>query len=252
MQTDLSLPFHQSSKDLSGVIPVNSDPKKWPKEWHTVYYKSYPRMPMVSLDSELKIDLSRGFFELLLNRQTDRKFTSEAVTIEDLSYLLRFSCGNSRLAKDGGKMLRVYPSAGSRYPIEIYALVVHSSPSLKSGLYHYHVKNHLLENIWDKDFSLNPEELKEYFGSVNGWVSDTGIIFFMTAVFYRNQMKYGERGYRYVLIEAGHIGQNLYLVSEALGLKCCALGGTRDKKIEELLDIDGVNESLVYAVAVGK
>jgi SagB-type dehydrogenase family enzyme len=74
----------------------------------------------------------------------------------------------------------------------------------------------------------------------------------MTDVFWRNQNKYGERGYRYILLEAGHIGQNIYLVSEALGLKCCALGGTRDENLEELVDIDGVTESVVYALAVGK
>ena len=73
----------------------------------------------------------------------------------------------------------------------------------------------------------------------------------MTAVFSRNQMKYGERGYRYVLLEAGHIGQNMYLNAAALSLKCCALGGTIDSKLEKFLDIDGITESVVYAVAFG-
>jgi len=58
--------------------------------------------------------------------------------------------------------------------------------------------------------------------------------------------------YRYILQEAGHIGQDAYLVSEALGMKCCALGGTRDENLEKLIDIDGVTESVVYALALGK
>ena len=74
----------------------------------------------------------------------------------------------------------------------------------------------------------------------------------MTSQFERTQMKYGERGYRYILLEAGHIGQNICLVSETLGLKCCALGGTMDKNLEELLDIDGETESVVYGFAIGK
>ena len=74
----------------------------------------------------------------------------------------------------------------------------------------------------------------------------------MTAVFDRSQMKYGERGYRYMLIEAGHVGQNFCLTAEALGLKCSALGGTHDEPIERLLDIDGVTESVMYALAIGK
>ena len=64
--------------------------------------------------------------------------------------------------------------------------------------------------------------------------------------------KYGKLGYRYILLEAGHIGQNMYLVSEALGLKCCALGGTRDENLEKLIDIDGVTEAVVYGFAVGR
>ena len=55
-----------------------------------------------------------------------------------------------------------------------------------------------------------------------------------------------------ILQESGHIGQNIYLVSEALGLKCCALAGTKDENLEKLIDIDGITESVVYALAVGK
>ena len=73
----------------------------------------------------------------------------------------------------------------------------------------------------------------------------------MTAVFSRTQNKYGERGYRYVLLEAGHVGQNLALAAEALGLRCAPLAGTRDETIETLLDIDGVTESLVYTLVFG-
>ncbi|OGJ54835.1 hypothetical protein A2880_02980 [Candidatus Peribacteria bacterium RIFCSPHIGHO2_01_FULL_49_38] len=70
----------------------------------------------------------------------------------------------------------------------------------------------------------------------------------ITAVFSRTINKYGDRGYRNILIEAGHVGQNLYLVSESLGLKCTAIAGTKDEEIERFLDIDGVTESVVYAL----
>ena len=64
-------------------------------------------------------------------------------------------------------------------------------------------------------------------------------------------MKYGDRGYRHVLAEAGHLAQNLYLISSALGLSCCAMGGYYDEEINNLLDIDGVGESIVYILAIG-
>ena len=73
----------------------------------------------------------------------------------------------------------------------------------------------------------------------------------MTAVFQRTQMKYAERGYRYVLLEAGHIGQNICLVANAVGLASCPIVGTYDAALERLIDIDGVTESVVYALGLG-
>jgi SagB-type dehydrogenase family enzyme len=74
----------------------------------------------------------------------------------------------------------------------------------------------------------------------------------MTAVFNRNQMKYGERGYRYILFEAGHIAQNVYLVSNAMDIGAVALGGFDDDLLNDFLEIDGEDESAVYAVVLGK
>ena len=181
---------------------------------------------------------------------------------------------------------RAQASGGARFPIEVYPIIFRSaqartpkeslddptgqanadSPAkiskgnlggqtqtdaenvLKAGLYHYNVKDHALDVLWDREFS--DDDIGQIF--TYPWVRDAAIGIVMTAVFSRNQSKYGERGYRYILLEAGHIGQNIYLVSEALGLKCCALGGTRDENLEKLIDIDGITESVVYGFAVGK
>ena len=99
---------------------------------------------------------------------------------------------------------------------------------------------------------INKKDLDQI--AIYEFVKDASLIIFLTAVFWRTQNKYKERGYRFVLIEAGHIGQNIYLISEALGLKCCALGGFRisDEQIEKLLDLDGVAESLVYTLVIGR
>jgi len=147
-----------------------------------------------------------------------------------------------------GSFRRVQPSGGARFPIETYIIVFRSGSELQQGLYHYDVKNHQLDILWDRAF--NNQDIDELFTYL--WVKDAAIGLVMTAVFERTQEEYGERGYRYILLEAGHLGQNVYLISEALGLKCCALGGTRDENLEKLIDIDGVTESLVYALAIGK
>ena len=126
--------------------------------------------------------------------------------------------------------------------------MLHSSNDLESGLYHYNADAHQLDVVWKREFSN--EDIASLF--TYKWVQDAALVLIMTAVFWRTQNKYGERGYRYILLEAGHIGQNIYLASEALTLKCCALAGTKDEQVEKLLDIDGTTESLIYAITVGK
>mgnify|MGYP001607672347 CR=1 FL=1 len=245
MDIDFSKIFHQSSKDrLKGHPPVSLDSKDWPEEWKTTYYKAYPRLPKVDLEDKPP---PADFFDLIKKRQSRRDFTRAPITKHELSVLLKYSCGaTGKLTSD--RFRRAQASGGGRYPIEVYPIVFRSGENLEAGLYHYNVKEHKLDVLWDREF--NDEDIGQIF--TYPWVRDAAVGIVMTAVFWRNQNKYGERGYRYILLEAGHIGQNIYLVSEALGLKCCALGGTRDENLEKLIDIDGVTESVVYALAVGR
>ena len=249
MDIDFSELFHHSSKDHSkGHPPISNDDSEWPDEWKTTYYKAYPRLPKIKLDDG---HVLADFFDLIKKRQSRRDFRREPITKRELSLLLKYSCGNTSDMGDG-RYHRAQASGGARFPIEVYPIVFRSGdPSadgLKAGLYHYNVKDHVLDVLWDREF--NDEDIDKIF--TYSWVKDAGLGIVMTAVFWRNQNKYGERGYRYILLEAGHIGQNIYLVSQALGLKCCALGGTRDENLEKLIDIDGVTESVVYGLAIGK
>jgi len=242
---DFSKIFHQSSKShYKGHPPVPESYEDWPEEWRTTYYKAYPRLPKIELDDD---SISADFFDLVKRRQSRRDFKRGSITKQELSLLLKYSCGTtSKLTND--RLRRAQASGGGRFPIEVYPVVFRSGGDLKAGLYHYNVKNHQLDVLWGREFSN--EDISQIF--TYPWVKDAAVGIVMTAVFWRNQNKYGERGYRYILLEAGHIGQNLYLVSEALGIKCCALGGTRDENLEKLIDIDGVTESVVYGLAIGK
>ena len=244
-EPDFSHLFHQSSKDHSrGHAPIPKHPKDWPEKWRTTYYKSYPRLSKIDLTD---VPPQADFFDLVTKRRSQRNFTKKPLSKEDLSLLLKYSCGNIR-ELETGRHRRAQPSGGGRFPVEAYLIVFRSSQDLNAGLYHYNIKNHQLDVLWDREFT--DEDINKLF--TYQWVKDAAVAFVMTAIFSRTQDKYGERGYRYILLEAGHIGQNMYLVSEALGLKCCALGGTRDEELEKLIDIDGVTESVVYALAVGK
>lgn len=237
--------FHQSSKNHDkGHPPVSSNMSEWPEEWKTTYYKNFPRFPKINLTDNI---MRADFFELIKKRQSQRNFTRQPLSKNDISLLLKYSCGIIR-EKDNGQHSRAQPSGGARFPIEVYPIIFHSSKELQAGVYHYNVKEHKLDVLLEREF--NDFEIKELFNY--SWTKDAAIGIVMTAVFWRTQNKYGERGYRYTLLEAGHIGQNIYLISEALGIQCCAHGGTRDENIEKLLNIDGTTESVVYGLAIGK
>ena len=121
--------------------------------------------------------------------------------------------------------------------------------SLSFGLFHYNVENHQLEMLQQKEFKK--ENLKEIINPNS--IKDFSLLVFLTAVFWRSQNKYGQRGYRFILLEAGHIEQNIHLISEALNLKFNALDDfiASDKKVEKFLRIDGVTESLIYSLGIG-
>jgi SagB-type dehydrogenase family enzyme len=83
------------------------------------------------------------------------------------------------------------------------------------------------------------------------WLKTSGAIVVITAVFERNTVKYGSRGYRHILTEVGHLAQNLYLVGTSLNLNVCAIGGYLDDNLNQMLDVDGVNETVVSVLGIG-
>jgi SagB-type dehydrogenase family enzyme len=238
--------FHQYTKRFHKPVPVDSD--LWPDEWKTVFYKCYPRFNKIKL---IHSKLNFNLFEAIKKRESRRDMSGSCLSLKEISIILEYGCGITRRAENGNGR-RAYPSAGARYPLETYVLVIGEGDDngIKKGLYHYDLLNHQLDILPAFFNEVNKiESLASY-----EFVQKSSILVFFSAVFERTQMKYGQRGYRFILQESGHIGQNIYLICEALGLKCCSLGGFRisDKEIEKLLDIDGVTESVVYAMAIGK
>ncbi len=244
MYIDFSLLFHQSSKDLvgGGSVRIPNDTSLWPPEWTTTYYKTYDLQKIMLPGATPHADL----FDTIRNRSSGRAYSSKPLSLSQMSTLLKYSCGIVSDSEATHKR-RAQPSGGARYPIEVYAIVFHGSVELPAGMYHYNVKEHALDVLHEKKFT--PEERAEIV--TYPFAQKASCLIVMTAVFYRNQMKYGERGYRYIMLEAGHIGQNIYLVSEALDLQCCGLGGTRDEHIEKLIGVDGAAESVLYGIVVG-
>lgn len=232
--------FQESTK-IGKIGKDSSDPSKWPKEWSTVFFKEYPRLDKIILPEPSGLR-GKTLEESLKSRSSQRKYQNSPVNLEDLSTLLYFSAGirNPDSPPQGN---RTYPSAGARYPIEIY--LISQNSELPNGLYHYNLRSHSLETL----DQFKKFDAKKYFNQ--DYVIKAPVIILFSAVFHRNQMKYGERGYRHVLTEVGHIGQNFWLASEALDLAICGVGGYVDDKLNQLLDIDGVLETVVYVVTLG-
>ena len=237
--------FHkQTDFDFQiGSLPTN--PQYWPKEWKEIQYKSYPRMPKIELPKNFP-DLGK-FENVLKNRHSTREFnTGKELTLNQLSTLLYFSAGVKSNNANPNLVRRFYPSGGARYPLEIY-LGIKKVDEIDSGIYHYNVKEHLLENIGGSEY-LNELLPALYYP----WSRDAAVIFILTAAWDRNFIKYKDRGYRIVLMEAGHLAQNLALTAAALNIGCCNLVGFHDKKINEILDIENSDESTLYMAVLGE
>lgn len=209
---------------------------------NTIQYKGYGRLPEIKLPRPA-VQIKSSLSKTLIQRKSVRDFSRKPMTLSYLSNLLYYSAGLNRKAK---KVIvnRFYPSAGARYPLEVY-LIAQNVKNLPRGLYHYYLKNHSLEEL------LLVKDKNHLFSFNQSFLSQSSLIIIITAVFDRITVKYGQRGYRHILIEAGHLGQNIYLLSSALCLGCCAIGGYIDDKLNELLDIDGTLESVVYVLTVG-
>lgn len=207
----------------------------------------YARSLPLPSPGRLSFDIGRALTE----RRSSRSFVPGGITPALLSSLLYFTAGITypRAVRAGTddweETRRPYPSAGASYPIELYVLLSGTS-SPEEGVYHYNVKAHSLELLKEG----NPSgELAKVTGQ--DWLSGSQLKVVLTGVFTRTMNLYSERGYRYVLMEAGHVMQNLLLVAKALGLASCPVGAFLDRGVEELLRLDGGREAALYMAALG-
>lgn len=132
-----------SKFDNKNVTPYN----KWPIEWKTIYYKAYPRFEQVFLPTPS--NNSFDLYKTLLKRVSSRNFSNKPIELNNLSDLLYYSIGMKKILNNKLLDSRMYPSAGGRYPLEIYPLVLNVN-KLNQGVYHYHFKTHSLEMLLQK------------------------------------------------------------------------------------------------------
>ena len=137
------------------------------------------------------------------------------------------------------------PSGGALYPLELY-VVSRRVEGLDLALYHYDPLRHGLEHLRPLRASTGTE-LSPYAEPL----AESAAVVAMTAMFWRSRFKYGARAYRFALMEAGHVAQNLLLAAAALGLDAVPLGGFYDREVDAFLGVDGIYEASLYLVPLG-
>jgi SagB-type dehydrogenase family enzyme len=187
------------------------------------------------------------FEEVVNARRSARAFGADSVTLEQLSTLLHAAYGVTGSPDQPAPMFRAVPSGGALYPLEMYAVALNVD-GLDCALYHFDPLRRVLERLRVGDAGPELESLTVY----PELFTTAAVVFYVTAMFWRTRFKYGLRGYRFALLEAGHLGQNLMLAATALGLAAVPVGGFYDRRVEEFLGVDGVNEAPLYAFSVGR
>jgi len=185
--------------------------------------------------------------DFIENRRTIRKYADKSISLDELSFLLWATQGLTKNMSDE-RSLRTVPSAGARHAFET-VILVNKVSGLKRGIYRYIVSQHKLLPL---NFTNNTiEDLISGFRNIN-LVANSAVTFLWIAVPERMTWKFNARGYRYLLLDAGHICQNLYLAAEAVECGCCGIGAFDDEEVNMILKLDESECFLTYAASVGK
>ncbi|MGI6092556.1 MAG: SagB/ThcOx family dehydrogenase [Veillonellaceae bacterium] len=205
-------------------------------------------LPLIDLpDPETFPEINLNLLEFIELRTSTRQFSGRKVTLPELSYLLWCTQGVKGIMGDKATF-RTVPSAGACHAFETY-LLVNNVEDLEPGLYRFLALEHKLLPV-----KLTKEISDEIFAAClkQPSIKLSAVTFIWTAVTERMTWKYGDRGYRYLHLDAGHVCQNLYLTSESIGCGTCAIAAFDDEALNNALGIDGQSHFAIYCAVVGK
>ncbi len=180
-------------------------------------------------------------------RTSLRRFSQNDLSLEELSYLLWVTQGIKSIS-DRPATIRNVPSAGSRHAFETY-LLINRVAALTPGLYRYAALKHC---IYSANITVGINEQVTTACKEQSHIRTSSATFFWVAVMERMAWRYSERAYRYVLLDAGHVCQNLYLAAESIQCGVCGIAAYDDDLLNAALGLDGEKELTVYAATVGK
>jgi SagB-type dehydrogenase family enzyme len=210
-------------------------------------YRLHPQVPLPRVPTDAA---GPPVGQVIAARRSGRTFASSPLTLTEVSTILQWSYGvTGEVGIPGGgiQRFRAAPSAGALYPAEIY-LAVRGVQALDQGIYHYEVEEASLALLSRGD----PTDRLYDACCGQDHARQAGMVVLISGVTERTRRKYGDRGYRYVLLDIGHLGQNLYVSCTALGLSIVTTCGFFDDDAADLLGIDGCDEAVFYVAFIGR
>lgn len=190
------------------------------------------QLPEPMLDGDVSLERT------IHKRRTVRSFDRKALTLKHLSQLLWAAQG---ITETGG-FKRAAPSAGALYPMDVYAVVGRDCiEKVDPGVYHYNPADHSLSLVQEGDRRRDVAEASLW----QMWMADAPLTLVITAEYSRIMVKYRQRGIRYAMIEAGHIGQNIFLQCQGMGLEAGIVGAFEDEKVVQVMGIKTTHEPLL-------
>jgi SagB-type dehydrogenase family enzyme len=235
--------------DIAKGIPQPPLEKPYPPDAHII------SLPQVNRTTAPEVDL----FECMARRCSRRAYTGEDLSLPELAFLLwctqgikQIIPGYKKYMKDGLNSLRPVPSGGAIHPYESYLAISHVG-GVESGVWRYLPVSHQLlrvrpEQNLEKELPTifsNPSQNQHY-------ASRAAVVFFWVCTPYKGEWRYQHTAHKIMLLDVGHICQNLYLAVEAIGCGCCAIGSYYQDKADTFLGLDGKEEYTVYCAAVGR
>lgn len=205
-------------------------------------------LPSPDLDADAGGGGGGELERLISGRRSRRDFGPRPLALDTVSTLLRLSLAETTGPDESAgrpRGFRAAPSAGALFPLEAY-LVTDRVNVLDPGVHHYDPAAHALECV-----ASGPQFATLATATGMDELATAAAMLVLTAIPARSSLKYGERAYRFVLLEAGHVAQNVLLAAEQMGVSACAVGGFVDDEVNAALEIDGVDEISLYLIALG-
>lgn len=192
------------------------------------------------------IVIDKSFKQILNERHSQRKFSNSPLSLDELSFLLFYTQGIKKVTPQ--YTFRTVPSGGIRHPFETY-LAVNNVDNLTPGIYHYLPEQHALELLFedsDQIEHISKAALKQTY------VANCAVTFMWSVIPYRTVWRYHMSAYKTILLDAGHISENLYLLTTSIACGTVAIGKYDQEYLDRYLRLDGENEFIVLIAPVGK